>query len=306
MSELYVLRDLSQSRWAKPLMGLERALVRGDREKTGRAYQKLYHALLLCGAKSLGDAAVSDLLSLETPLSELAMRGTPLPEGLKAGVLLDLERFAALVLRDWQGELSRLLDRTLPPLTALRGPADEDFSAAFEAPFVKSLEGGAWEEALALLERYYRRHGAGSLARFEAFRWVDGGLKGIDHPAKPELVRLIGLERQLARLQANTEAFLAGLPAHHALLYGPRGSGKSTAVRALLPPYSAQGLRLIELHPQDMADMVSVMECLRGRPHAYVLFVDDLSFEDHSGYGPLKTLLEGSLTERPENVLVYA
>ncbi len=154
---------------------------------------------------------------------------------------------------------------------------------------------------------HYRQHGSGHLARYGAFRWTGQRLEGIAYPARSELSRLVGLERPLEQLIQNTEAFLACKPAQHTLLYGPRGSGKSTAVKSLLSRYEERGLRLIELPAPYLSNLPKVIDLLRGRPHRYVLFVDDLSFgKDDVGYAPLKTLLEGSLTERPENILVYA
>jgi predicted AAA+ superfamily ATPase len=115
------------------------------------------------------------------------------------------------------------------------------------------------------------------------------------------------VEGAVARLRVNTEAFLAERGSHHTLLYGPRGSGKSTALRSLGGRYAAAGLRLIEVLPESLGELPQILGELRGRPHRYLLFVDDLSFEAGSGaYGPLKSLLEGSLGGRPENALVYA
>jgi uncharacterized protein len=293
----FVLRGLGADSWAEPLAELEQALAQRDRKVALDAYGRLYHTLLESGASSLADAAIRDLLALETPFSRLAMQAKVIPEGLKAGMRFDLRRLGDLLRRDWQAEASGLLGRDLPPLDAL----------ALEGSASQAIELDDGEMALAVLQDHYRRHGAGLLSRFEAFRWEGGELLGIAFPEKPDASRLIGPERQLERLQRNTEAFLARLPAQHALLYGPRGSGKSTAIRSLLPRYAKEGLRLIELHPQDLTDLLVVMELLRGQPHRYGLFVDDLSFEEGDrGYAPLKTLLEGSLTERPENVLVYA
>jgi predicted AAA+ superfamily ATPase len=127
------------------------------------------------------------------------------------------------------------------------------------------------------------------------------------YPSETEADRLVAVERQIASLRENTERFLNRNPAHNTLLYGPRGSGKSTAVRGLLKAYHAESLRLVEISPSDLIDLPLIVEQLRKQPHRFVLFVDDLSFElsDHR-YQPLKTLLEGSLTSRPENILVYA
>ena len=121
------------------------------------------------------------------------------------------------------------------------------------------------------------------------------------------LAGLISYEREREPLILNTERFLAGLPAHHALLYGPPGTGKSSTVKAVLNEYADEGLRLVEVKKEDLGALASVLGILRGRGPRFVLFVDDLSFEEHEvEYKALKALLEGSVEEPPENVRVYA
>jgi predicted AAA+ superfamily ATPase len=121
------------------------------------------------------------------------------------------------------------------------------------------------------------------------------------------LAELVAYERERAPLIRNTERFLAGLPAHHALLYGLPGTGKSSTVKAILNEYADDGLRLVEVKKEDLAELPEVLEVLRGRGQRFVLFVDDLSFEEHEvEYKALKALLEGSVEEPPENVRLYA
>nr|MBA4116609.1 ATP-binding protein [Rubrobacter sp.] len=121
------------------------------------------------------------------------------------------------------------------------------------------------------------------------------------------LETLIGYEREREPLLRNTERLLAGLPSHHALLYGLPGTGKSSTVKAVLNEYADRGLRLVELSKEDLKELPRVLETLRGRGSRFILFVDDLSFEEHEiEYKALKALLEGSVEEPPENVRVYA
>jgi predicted AAA+ superfamily ATPase len=118
---------------------------------------------------------------------------------------------------------------------------------------------------------------------------------------------LVAYEREREPLITNTERFLAGLPAHHALLYGLPGTGKSSTVKAVMNEYAGEGLRLVEVKKEDLAALPRVLEVLRGRGPRFVLFVDDLSFEEHEvEYKALKALLEGSVEEPPENVRLYA
>lgn len=118
---------------------------------------------------------------------------------------------------------------------------------------------------------------------------------------------LLGVERQKEALLANTRAFLQGLPANHALLWGARGSGKSSMVRALLNSLAPQGLRLIQVDRHDLAGLPLLVQQLRDETHRFVVYCDDLSFEGNDdAYKALKSVLDGTLTGPPENVLLYA
>ena len=118
---------------------------------------------------------------------------------------------------------------------------------------------------------------------------------------------LLGIERQKQALIDNTRAFLRGMPANHALLWGSRGSGKSSMVRALLNTLGSEGLRLIQIDRHDLSSLTLLVEQLRHLPHRFVVYCDDLSFEGNDdAYKALKSVLDGALTGPPENVLLYA
>jgi predicted AAA+ superfamily ATPase len=164
-----------------------------------------------------------------------------------------------------------------------------------------------WGGCVSLLADHFSRHGAGRFGRHRAFRWRGHGLHAVPEPDSVRLAELVGYERERKPLLRNTERFLVGLPAHHALLYGLPGTGKSSTVKAILNEYADQGLRLVEVAKEDLGALPRVLEVLRGRGPRFVLFVDDLSFEEHEvGYKSLKALLEGSVEAPPENVRVYA
>jgi uncharacterized protein len=148
-------------------------------------------------------------------------------------------------------------------------------------------------------------------ARAIAFRWQpehpSGPLLAVEHPDLPDHADLVGVGRALQRLRRNTLQFLRGYPANNVLLWGERGSGKSTAVKGLLREFGDQGLRLIEVRKDDLGQLPVIIALLRGRPERYLLFCDDLAFgEEEGSYRELKALLEGGIEARPENVLVYA
>lgn len=144
-----------------------------------------------------------------------------------------------------------------------------------------------------------------------AYRWVRrmgrGRLEPIPQPRRIRADDLLGIERQHALLDANTRQFVAGAPANNALLWGSRGTGKSSLVRALLDTYADDGLRLVEVDRDDLLDLPDIVARFAGRAERFVLFCDDLSFAaDEPGYKALKALLDGSLSAPPDNVLLYA
>jgi len=172
------------------------------------------------------------------------------------------------------------------------------------------------ERLLALAERALleRADAPPDPAIFElhlAFRWDArrgaGRLVPIEAPALFDLDDLVGVERAVSRLVENVEQFVSGLPANHVLLFGERGTGKSSAVRGLLPRFGGRGLRIVEVHKEDLVDLPSVLAALRGAPQRFLLFCDDLAFDaGDPRYRELKAALEGSLVAPPGNVRIVA
>ncbi|BBL75174.1 ATP-binding protein [Methylomagnum ishizawai] len=144
-----------------------------------------------------------------------------------------------------------------------------------------------------------------------AFRWRGAAarqpLQAIPRPHRLALADLLCVDRQKAELDRNTRQFLKGLPANNALLWGAKGTGKSSLVKALLNEYAATGLRVIEVDRQHLVELPDILDLLHPRPEKFILYCDDLSFEaDDAGYKALKAILEGSFCAPPPNVLIYA
>lgn len=144
-----------------------------------------------------------------------------------------------------------------------------------------------------------------------AFRWrrkgKAAGLQPVPRPHQIRLSDLQDIDDKKERIVANTRQFLAGKRANNVLLTGARGTGKSSLVKAVLTEFSSQGLRLIEVDKDDLIDLPDIVEQLEGRPERFILFTDDLSFEDgEPAYKALKSVLDGSVAAVPDNVLIYA
>jgi len=144
-----------------------------------------------------------------------------------------------------------------------------------------------------------------------AFRWRKRGghgyLQPVGHISDIALGDLHNIEPQKQQIEQNTRQFVEGKPANNVLLTGARGTGKSSLIKACLNRYAARGLRLIEVDKGDLADLADIVDLVAGRPERFILFCDDLSFEEgEGGYKALKVALDGSISAQSDNVLIYA
>lgn len=144
-----------------------------------------------------------------------------------------------------------------------------------------------------------------------AFRWRKRQGRGYLQPVAARstisLDDLRNIDRQKALIEQNTRQFVNGKPANNVLLTGARGTGKSSLIKACLNAYAADGLRLIEVDKDDLHDLGDIVELISARPERFIVFCDDLSFEEgESGYKALKVALDGSVAAQSDNVLIYA
>lgn len=175
--------------------------------------------------------------------------------------------------------------------------------------------GNLWElkegKIAEYLSNYYHSNGCGIFGKYKAFRWVKengaGILKGIESVDPVTFEDLIGYEEERKIVIENTEAFLKGFPANNVLLYGDKGTGKSSTVKALLNEFYKEGLRLIEINKNDIKDLSYILDIIKDRGMKFILFFDDLSFdESEADYKELKSVLEGGVEILPSNVVIYA
>ena len=256
----------------------------------------------LAAALEQGDnAAAADLAA------ELYPRGTDLRDAV-ADLLLGDDNFfvrAAAAGRDPGAEAAAWLDRELDIL-------DRAVDASGK---LQGEDGPRWRtEGESLRRRYGRmladapRLGSGLFARYIVFSVsAEGTLVPVEHPDPQRLSELYGYEAEREKLIRNTQALLRGLPANNVLLYGDAGTGKSSAVKAILNEYKDQGLRLIQVEKSRLRHIPALLDSLSGNPLKFILFIDDLSFaSDDRDFTALKTVLEGSVAARSGNTVVYA
>lgn len=153
---------------------------------------------------------------------------------------------------------------------------------------------------------HYKTLGSGILSKYIAFKY-DDELTGVIADKNVTFDSLIGLDYQKKILMDNTKAFVDGKAANNVLLFGDRGTGKSSCVKAILNILADDGLRMIEIPKRMITKIPALTDYLSKSPHKYILFLDDLSFESHdSDYRALKIAMDGQLQEHPDNVLIYA
>jgi predicted AAA+ superfamily ATPase len=139
------------------------------------------------------------------------------------------------------------------------------------------------------------------------WRQAKSYLRPVVHIDPIQLADLVGIDQQKQRLLDNTQRFIQQKPANNALLWGARGTGKSSLIKAVFNAYKEQGLRLIEVDKTDLISLPEIVDDIREMPQRFIIYCDDLSFENNeTGYKPLKSVLEGSIELPPENVLLYA
>ncbi|WOB07359.1 ATP-binding protein [Piscinibacter gummiphilus] len=168
----------------------------------------------------------------------------------------------------------------------------ETLITRLEAALPQGLQAPDWSASTAF--RYRRRHNRAVL-------------EPVRHVATIRLASLVEVEPQKERLLRNTEQFVNRRAANNVLLTGARGTGKSSLVKACLNEFSGQGLRLIEVDKADLVDLPDIVDLVAGRPERFVVFCDDLSFDEgEPGYKALKSILDGSVSQASDNVLIYA
>jgi len=270
------------------------ALAAGRGEDAMDAYTAVFYTLRREGYSGLGDLLWDVLRYEESPYAALAEFGGSDP------VLEDAARRDVDTLR-------RLADTECGTfLNAMAALLPDEFAPVL-VTLPRWVTGCTQRFDFESLTAYYREKGAGLYARYRAFLWEEGKLIPVPDPDCPKPEDLLGYELQRDQVEANTRKMFSGHQANNVLLFGDGGTGKSATVKSMLYLPGMEDLRLIEIQKENITGLPSLIRSLEGKRHKFILFIDDLAFDqDDKTYSSMKTILEGSLEKRPVNVAIYA
>jgi predicted AAA+ superfamily ATPase len=299
---LLLYQSILQTLLSQALLNLLDALCVEDSAQCLTAYGQWFHVQADQG-QTWQDHLIQQILRSDNPFARQAQHRelVDLPPALVRAASHDLRRLQALYACEGE-QLSRWVQ------TVCQIPETPVVWTALPQPQPVTLATlSDWQTGLPELAAYYRAQGVGSFGEYRAFHWHQGQLVGIAHPDPIRLHQLAAYGHPRQQLLQNTEFLLADQAALHVLLYGSRGSGKSSLVKALVNEYGDRGLRLIQVDKADLTHLPTIVDQVRDRPQKFIIFVDDLSFEeDGDAFKALKVVLEGGVTARPQNVVVYA
>ncbi len=301
LSSVSVYRGVLEQPVPKALSELLTATIYANQQPMAfyRAWGDFFAALCEQGAEdSLAECMAQTVLYDENPYTRACAGGDTVSETLSMAVVQDLSVLirAACVSPDEVWEAAKLDSLNLP-FVLPRWNA---------GPLPKLFRNGA-AYAIPVLTDYYREHGCGMYAKYYAFTWREHQIQPVRFPDPIRLSDLKGYERPRELVLQNTQAFLQDAPANNCLLYGDRGTGKSSTVKAVLNEYYPQGLRVIEMPKEHLMEFPGLVEQIAGLPMKFIIFIDDLSFSRQDDtYASLKAVLEGGVAVRPKNTLIYA
>lgn len=320
---LVIFNEINEQKTFKQFLKVLNLLQKNEDEKLLTEYYNLCSLLLDYGEgkqeKGPGDAWQNFLLNYILETENIFSRKSrnltfgELGTSLKNAVTNDLKYLKRLYRINAKTLKNEIKDRlkldTLPDCSQMTA-GNKSWNQLKIKVENKLDQTDEWENLAQKLGNFYRRTGTGIFNIFKAFKWNSEThkLRGIKNVDDIKLEQLIGYRKQQQKIIENTEKLLANFRANNILLYGARGTGKSSTIKAILNKYCKDGLRLVELVKKDIFHLSQIFTELSQQPNLkFILFLDDLSFgEQENNYKDLKAILEGRTQPIPDNVVIYA
>lgn len=288
-----------------------------DSEKISHLFSTFYYNLLEAGSGcSLKEYIIMKILFSENTFAKLAAKSPSIDQNIKKAAACDLNyleiisNFSAKEIKDFLKDfepLSSFLDESFLEFKTTNTLLNNISENSARTLIEKFLNTSSWNNLIEDIIEFYNKNGFGIFAKYKGFSWDGEKLIGIESLDPIRLDDLVNIERQKKIVVENTLAFLNGQKVNNILLYGSRGTGKSSTVKAVLNEFSHMGLRVVEVFKDQLYTFPKLVRILRDVPLKFIIFVDDLSFEDvEENYTKLKAILEGSLEAMPQNVVIYA
>lgn len=308
MDELIVFNPLYQDDEIESCFNMYNELINGNLKNSNKFVSLL---IKLAEKYNLYDNLFNSLLTYllinnENSFTLALERKKPISSNLKAVVMNDFKIIFNMFNTNFEmlEPLQRNLINSFTPSKPVINQELFEVSTTLQENLTKCNN---VDDFYTILEKFFLTYGVGKFGLNKAFRYENKKIVPIIHIGNGHLNQLIGYETQKQTLRNNTEAFLAGKKANNVLLYGDSGTGKSSSIKALLNEYYKDGLRMIEVYKHQFKDLPKIIQQLQSRNYKFILFMDDLSFEEFEiEYKYLKAVIEGGLEKKPDNILIYA
>lgn len=265
------------------------------KEELENIYYSLCSKLLFKGCDSINDYIAYKILEDENIFSLRMEKGEQVDEKIKKAVLYDLSLF------------KKIFELPLKGMASAAGDMNNFINYGSNEELTELFKSRRTEEVFDYISSQYQSNGCGKFRNNYAFSLNDcGSMVAVENFNPVNMESIYGYERQKDKIIENTSKFISGQYALNALLVGDSGTGKSTAVKALMPMFKHKKLRLIEIEKENLSHISKLIDVLKNRGMYFIIFIDDLSFESNdSSYKYLKSAVEGSIYEQPSNILFY-
>ncbi len=266
-----------------------------NKEELESIYYSLCSKLLFKGCDSINDYISYKILEDENIFSLRMEKGEQVDEKIKKAVLYDLSLF------------KKIFELPLKGMASSAGDMNNFINYRSNDELTEVFKSSRTEEVFDYISSQYQSNGCGKFRNNYAFSLNDSGsMVTVENFNPVNMESIYGYERQKDKIIENTSKFISGQFALNALLVGDSGTGKSTAVKALIPMFKHKKLRLIEIEKERLSHISKLIDVLKNRGMYFIIFIDDLSFESNdSSYKYLKSAVEGSIYEQPSNILFY-